>query len=265
MADLSDVVDKLGSQVESIVYPNGTSQPSIAGIGIQIGPGWPLENELNDYLVAGNVMVSIFPTAMERDKTTFQRTDIVSSVNTPTLTVTVSSNTVTVGGTVTLPQSVMLIVNKVGYAYAVLNADTLSTIASALAALIPGATAVGPVITISGAYSIVGRIAVQAQLVEILSRMDRVFMISVWAPTRNLRTLVAKALKTSLDATPRLTLADNTDCQVVYKSTYENDTLQRSRLYRRDLCYRILYMSTATTTAMTVTDVNSTITAGSAQ
>jgi hypothetical protein len=46
MASLTDVVKQIASQINAIVYPNGTGQPSIAGIPLRIYPGWPVHQHL---------------------------------------------------------------------------------------------------------------------------------------------------------------------------------------------------------------------------
>ena len=47
MADLSDITAFLGSAAASAVYPNGTSQPSVANMDVRIYEGWPLAEELD--------------------------------------------------------------------------------------------------------------------------------------------------------------------------------------------------------------------------
>src|SRR5271156_1747348 len=117
MADLSDVLTALAQQVVQIVYPNGTGNPSIAGVTVTVGPGWPIREKLDDILRAGNAMISIFPEEKERAGPYFERTISVANQQPATITAIVSGSTITIGGTVTLPQSIVTIVNNTGYGY----------------------------------------------------------------------------------------------------------------------------------------------------
>lgn len=62
MADMSDVVTALGTTIQSILYPNGTSQPSVTGGSILIEGGWPDPKTLEADLAASKAHVSIYPT-----------------------------------------------------------------------------------------------------------------------------------------------------------------------------------------------------------
>src|SRR6266576_4623553 len=47
MADLSDVTAYLASAAANAVYPNGTSQSSIAAMDCRIFEGWPMPEQLD--------------------------------------------------------------------------------------------------------------------------------------------------------------------------------------------------------------------------
>src|SRR5579864_7262970 len=110
MADLADVETAIKAAVVAIVYPNGSSNPSIIGHQVTIGRGWPLAADIDTALAAGNCIVSIFsPPNTERNTTRYPRDDgIVTSPNI-TLTAVVNGNRVTIGGTVALPQTVIVL------------------------------------------------------------------------------------------------------------------------------------------------------------
>lgn len=69
MASVDDVLNSFCSLIESVVYPSGINDESIAGCDISIFPGWPIPKDLDDCMKAGNVMVSVFPCEMESNVT----------------------------------------------------------------------------------------------------------------------------------------------------------------------------------------------------
>jgi len=83
-----------------------------------------------------------------------------SQYGTSALTMTVAGQNVTIGGTVSTPLTASAIVNGVTYNYLVQAADTPTTIASSLAALIavniPGTSSAGPVITVGATGTVTG-------------------------------------------------------------------------------------------------------------
>jgi len=262
MADLSDVESTLVTQIASIVYPNGTSQPSIVNTDVRIYPGYPIPANLEADLKAGkvNICVNALP-GMERKTTRFDTAYQTLSVNTPTLTATVNNNTVTIGGTVSAnnPQSVMVIANGKGYAYGVLNTDTPSTIAAALAALIPGAVAVGAVITIAAIYSLVARIGVTGTGIREVKRQQMVFDIRVFAPPSSpipstLRDSLISAIDAQLSYMVRLVLPDGYYAGIQYQGSRKDDGVQKQNCYMRSLHYQVEFATTQTETEYTITD-----------
>jgi hypothetical protein len=257
MPDLSQVLTTVTLLVQEAVYPNGTSQPSVAGVQVSIEEGWPIRSNLDKDLAAGYAHVSVFPTNKERVVTKFERTFQPNTLTPATLTAVVSGQTITIGGTVSIPQAVMVIVNgqaAQGYGYQVLITDTLDSIAAGIAALIPGASAVGAVVTVPSAFDLVARIATQYTASEELSRQERVFMISVWSPTPEIRYLLGSAIDVTFKENYRIVLSDNYFGQVFYDHVEEIDMLEQEIIYRRDLFYNVQYPTTVTNSYTTITD-----------
>ncbi len=152
MADISDVENVLVSTLTQAIYPNGTGEPSIINSPCRIPyRGWPAPSALDQDLAAGMVNVTVFPQDNEQNVTRYQPRWYPLPVSSPALTLSVSGNTITVGGAVSSPLNAAAIVNGVAHVYAVQPGDTLTSIAAALAALINQnipATSSGPVITI---------------------------------------------------------------------------------------------------------------------
>jgi hypothetical protein len=253
MADLVDVQNALASVIAAALYPNGSGQPSSVGVPVTIYPGWPTASQLDADLLAlskgtgGYVHATIYPTPMERNTTRYGRDwkQVIAPVQ--TLTLTQNGQQVTIGGTVSVPQNVMLMVNRVPVVYQVLATDTLNSIAAALAALVAGASSTGAVVTLpNSAILTAARVGASGTNIQEIRRQERVFQISIWADTPAHRDSVAAAVDVTLAALQFLTLPDGTGARLIYKSTVQNDTLQKANLYRRDLMYSVEYATTVT-------------------
>jgi len=255
MADLSDVLNTIAQNLVTPIYPNGIDMPSIAGVQVTIGEGWPIRSQLDKDLQAGNAHVSVYPTDFERVMTKFQRDYQPNTVTAATLVLTVSGTTsITITGTVTIPQTVVVVLNNVGYAYVVLSGDTLDTIATNTAALLPSATATGNVITLTNCYRLVARISVPYTASQEIARMDRILMISVWAPNPVIRATLGAAINIYMMENYRVPMVDNFFAQVFYHSDPWTDQLEKSLIYRRDLKYIIQYATTVTNTFISIAD-----------
>ncbi|MDE2024859.1 MAG: hypothetical protein KGJ07_00020 [Patescibacteria group bacterium] len=254
MADLSQVRDTIAQNIVTAIYPNGTSQPSVCGVPVTVNSGWPIATVLDQQLQLGNAMVSVYPTNQNRIVTKFQRIYIPNTLTPATITLTVASNTVTVGGTISVPQAPMIILNGIGYAYQVQATDTLSSIASALAGLISGATAVGNVINLPNYYSITTRVSSNYTASEELAREDRIFMITCWCPNENVRYLLGQAIDLYMKFSYRMPMPDNFFAQVFWHKTNDTDQLDKALIYRRDLIYTIQYATTYTNNFTPVSD-----------
>lgn len=241
MSDQSLILTKLEELVESAVYPNGTSQPSIAGVDITIQSGWPIPDSLNTILINNVALIAIYPTKISNAKAVFLRKWKTKSVNTPTLTVVILNNTITVGGIVSVPQHVMSIVNGIAYSYEVLVTDTLTTIASGLAALIPNATSLGAVITITSVYSLNAKIIVKGTISQEVNRMDQFFWLMIFSPTHTVRDLIGQVLSTFFSELISFDLSDGYTCMNWFTKDDINDDLQEERLYKRTIQLKIEY------------------------
>ena len=262
MADIDDVLTALGNLIANAIYPNGTNHSSSVAAQIKIYPGWPVPNALDTDIAAGNAHISIFPRPEERNTTRYPAEFQASTVSPATLSATVSGHTVTIGGTVTVPQAIMVLTNfsRQAYSYFVQHGDTLSTIATALAALIPNATATGAVITISGIYDLSTQIITSGAAIKEVRRQERLIQMVIWAPTPALRTAIARVIDPLLAQTERFTLPDGSSARLTYKNSPMNDMLQKATIYRRDLFYTVEYATTVQAAFFTVGETKITIT-----
>ena len=188
--------------------------------------------------------------------TRFRQEWIENVVSPATLTATLIGNSVTIGGTVSIPQAVMIVVNNIGYAHQVLNTDTLDSIASALGLLIPNSTVLNNVITINGAFSIIPRITQYGIASKEVKRQEVNFNFITWAASRDTRTAVSDVIEVGLGQLSRfLITTDNYWAPIVYSGVKDHEELQKSiPIYRRDLMFRIEYPTIIENQFPTITD-----------
>ncbi len=247
MADLSDVENCLVSAITQAVYPNGTGQPSVATAPCIIYRGWPVPANLDTDLAAGKINITVYPNDVEQKTTRYPRDWKPLPVASPALTLTVSGDTITVGGASSSPLNAAAIVNNAGYVYAVQPSDTLTGIATGLAALINAgtpATSSGPVITIPGAHRLVARVGAVGTAVRETKRQKRSFQITFWCPNPAVRDQIVPPVDQALADIDFLSLPDGTAGRLIYERSKVSDRVEREGLYRRDLFYSVEYGTT---------------------
>ena len=263
MADIIDVQNELVAVSAQALYPLGTAQPSAAaGVPVRIYPGWPISGALDEDLGAGTCHVSVFPLQLERNTSRFPKDWIDQAVSPTTLTLTVSGLTVTVGGAVSTPQNVMLSVGGQDYAYAVQATDTLTSIATALATLVPGASNSGPIITLASSSNMkAARVGAGGTVIRELRRQERVIKMTVWADSPAHRDAIAQIVDSAMAAIQFITLPDGFAARVIYRGSPVWDNQQKANLYRRDLDYMVEYATTQTAAATQITQQQINVTA----
>ena len=264
MADLSDVSNALVTLVTGVVYPNGTSQPSITGNPVLVYSGWPNLTQLKTDLQAGKAHVSIFPSTSHQRHTNTTFSDwTVATPPANTLALSVTAQTIMVNGTVSTPQNAVLLVDGRAYVYAVQASDTPASIATALAALVAvdqPATAAGAAITIPNATYISPRVGGVGTVQRETRRQERTFLISTWANGAAPRDLIAGKVDAVLSGIVRLTLPDQ-GAALRYKRGHQHDDLANG-IYRRDLRYAVEYATIVTDTAYQIATGVENVTAG---
>lgn len=263
MADLIDVQNALVALAAQVMYPNGTGQPSAAGVPVKIYAGWPQANQLDADLATGTCHLTVFPTQIERNTTRYPKEWQQLDVHPTTLTLTISGQTITVAGTIPspfYPQNVAALVNDLGFVYATQASDTLTSIATALAAMIavgvPGTTSSGAVITLPvGAKIEAARVGSTGTSIREIRRQQRVFMLSAWCDTPAHRDAVCRAIDTALADTLRLIMPDQMAARIIYQNSPIWDSNQKTLLYRRDLNYMVEFATTQTRTDAQITDI----------
>lgn len=255
MADMTEIADVLVGIVAAAVYPGGTTQPPAGGVQAKIYQGWPDPATLQTDLAAHIAHVTVWPSAKSTITTARMPEWQELFPPAPTLAAAVVGQAVTLSGTVTTPQAVAMIVDGKDYAYGVQAADTLATIAAALAALITvdqPASAAGAVLTIPGADRIVARIVANGISAKEVARERRIFDVTIWADCFDRREVLAKVIGPVLAELTHLAVPDGTSATVEYAGSEQIDTEQRQGIFRRDIHLAIDYGTIVTRTDTTV-------------
>lgn len=263
MSDIVDVQNSLVAIVAGAVYPSGTGAASVSGLPVVVYAGWPTASRLDADLLTGKAHITVYPTMIEQNKTRYFKDWNQASVNTATVTATITGQTIVIGGAMPAPfvtHNVAAIVSGKSYVYAVLSSDTLATIATALAALIAadwaGTTAAAGVITLPAlAVLTAARVGVTGTSIREIRRQERVFQITVWSSTPTQRDVIGAALDVALAATEFLSMPDGYGARLIYRNSHMTDDLQKAKLYRRDFQYSVEYATTQTAIDTQVTTI----------
>ncbi|WP_158746074.1 hypothetical protein [Acidisphaera sp. L21] len=251
MPTQSDAETALTELAAAALYPNGTAaDPAIAST-IRLYRGWPNATALDADLAAGNVNITVFPVPGATRLTTRYTLDWMPDPVTPTLTVSVTGNTVTFAGSADAGQLAGILVEGKSYVHRTIDADNPALVAAILAAAINPirpATAAGTTVTIPNATSLVARTAADASANLELRRQQQEFRVTAWCPTPDLRDATCNTLDITFAATPFLTLPDGSAARLRYVSTTTFDQRQDAALYRRDLLYTVEFPTTQVAT-----------------
>lgn len=247
MADPSEILNVIAAQAAAIVYPDGTGSDSISGTLINVYAGWPVHSALDTDILAGTSHISVFPMDSEQKiPTALGRPYRPVTDGEATIVATVSGVSVTLSGTVATPQNVYFLIDGVGYHYPVQSGDTLTSIASAMATLIPNATSLAAVITLTQAINITTRVGGFGSEARELRRQTKDFRVTVWAPSAAIRDTLGSALDSALSVDSNLQLSDNLPAFMVYaRSTYSQNT----QIFRRDIIFSVNYATSQTVSA----------------
>lgn len=264
MADLYEIERAIVGLIAGGLFPNTTyTRGSVAtspavGAQIKLYRGEPEAGALKKDLNSGITNVTVFPLdGMTRNTTRFfTQSGVIADVP-ATITATVSGATVTFGGTVTGGNVVGVQFGQdyqvAAYAYAATGADTLTSVASALAAKINGATTAGDVLTLPNALNVkAAAMAPQSVLTEI-RRQDQGIRVTVWSQTPQVRDAVTAVVDQGLanlrdsngNLTERFVIKPGETAWLRYLRTGTSDKSVRSGVWQRDIFYTVQYPTTA--------------------
>jgi hypothetical protein len=277
MASLWDVESALVNMISAALYPNGVGAGSPLGLNFRVYSGHPGPDVLDADIQAGYTMGAggwtlTTPTARIVHCCVNARPGVGRSLRpyvfqpasnpTPpprTLTVAVSGTNLTIGGTIAAGQGVAAATAAgVAQGYTATATDTLATFAAALAANLTAggaaATASGAVVSVPGAGTLYANTFVQVPVAEEWARQRQGFDITIYAPGRQVRGVVASAVKVALDSTIRFTLPDGFQAYMEPASPVEidDDRPERALLFIRKIYYTVEYPTTIPSTLPTL-------------
>ncbi len=266
MADIGDVTALLASMANAACYPNGAASPTVTGgtSDIVVNEGWPVPEYLDRDLAAGKTNVTVFPLRLSAS-IVFQTLDEVYVVAPAVhgLAATISGGMITVTGTPGASEYLTIVADG-RHSYSRGGASVAAILASIAADAVadyPSVSVVGSTITFP-TIRLVARIGAAATLARVTHRQRQAVMISVWAPTPQLRNTVAAAVDVALKARNRLTFPDTSQGLLVAAYNEQHDDHQRASIYRRDLVFTVDYATLEQFPGWEVTSVNPTIDAG---
>lgn len=252
MADQSDVEAALVRAIAAVLYPEGTSAPSVVGPQCRIFRGWPAAAALTADLLAGVVNITVFPDGGHQHDTTRYSDELkLITLNTPTLAISVSGATATVSGVANPGQVVGILVDNIAVVHRTQVGDTPELVAATLAAYLRTrrlTTVSGATITIPNARGVVGRVVCDQTAQHETRRQRQGFRVTMWCPSPALRDLVAGLIDQALSDSNWLSLSDGTAGFVRMAHSKVFDQSQNANLYRRDIIYNIEYPTTISLT-----------------
>lgn len=253
------------STLAQAVYPNGTGQTPATGYPCRVYRGWPAPANLDADLKAGKVNISVYPLAPEQNLTRYAPGWQELPRAAATLTVSASGQTVTFGGTPSSPLNAAVLVNGKAYVYPVQPNDTLTAIATALAALVSAdtpASSTGPSVTVPAAQTVGGRIGRVGTLIQEVKRQKKSFRITAWCPSPQARDAVAAIIDPALSSLSFLAMPDGSTARLRYERSDTSDGQEKALLFRRDFVYSAEYATTRSATAAEVVSEAVNVTGG---
>jgi hypothetical protein len=272
LADISDLTAYLKATAITAVYPNGTSQPSVAAIDCVIEEGWPEPAQLDldiqglEKTAAGTTIprpggvcahISVFPppgTGVQVYQI-LNKTYVIAPAAI-TSTVEVAGDVVTVTGPLAAGEFLTLVLDN-----AVICSQTGANVAAMLAALAAqavaagyAATATATTLTVPFKFEMTVRQGGKAILGKVTHRQRQAVMVTVWAPTPETRTTLAKAIDGLIKQANKITVpADGSQALVIYSRTTVLDLQESVGIYRRDLVYEVEYATVEQFPGFTIT------------
>ena len=226
---------------------------------VKLYRGWPESSNLLGDLTQGFAHVSVFAeSGVSRNTSRYEPQWVVPSFVASTLAVKIAGQVLTFSGTPAVgqivsvqavaPADLVQVITATGQAatvftYSVQASDTLATIATAVAALVSGATAAGPTVTLPGHFAAcaVGMTQTASQVIRQQTQRIRV---SCWCPSPAARDALCQLVDVQLalvELAGQFTTPDGSFCRLTFDRTYINDAPTKDRVWRRDLCYMVEY------------------------
>ena len=254
MADLSDVENALVSLIAVAMFPAASSYlpgaiaETFGGQLARVYRGWPNAAELDAQLKAlppvSSVTVFSRP-GMTRLTTRYPRTPTVVSAPPCALMAAAAGSAVTFAGQAALGQLAGVSYARQAWVYPVLADDDLAAVAAGLAALVPSATAAGPVLTLATDALVIARTSMSVGVLTENRRQEQGFLVTFRCPDPATRSALAGAVDSVFAATDFLPLPDGSAAgPLLYAGTGVSDVPEKAHEWRRDLSVKLEYPTT---------------------
>lgn len=258
MADLSDVTGVIASLVASAVYPSGISQPSVSGTPVRVFQGWPVPARFDADMAAGTSNVSIYP-MVGTSGGCYQPLNRYDTLVAPVhgMTVTVSSNAVTLTGTPGATEYCTIVVDG-QHTYSRTGASSSAILSSLLSDLIgtyAGSSISGSTLTVLGSHFIQAAIGSSGILGWASHRQKQRIQIITWSPLPSTRDAIAAPIQVALSQDMHLAMPDGSQAIMIFDHETPVDTWETVTTYRRDLVYCAEYATVPQLTAYQVTSI----------
>lgn len=285
MADVSDVEQELVNLAATALYPTppgtGTTPSPVTSAVTAVTRGDPPPNRLDATLKANGVWVTV----LTRPYTSHQVPGALRSYEVSrapiTAVVTLSGNTLTIGGTYSAGQPIVVKTQdgifgyqpRVGgngfvmFAYpvggpgvitndpnSVFTPDSFSNVTTALAGLIPNCTQPNNhTIVLPGApASLRVTLGTTGVVANVMRREVQDFLVRSYAPTQALRDATMRAVDNAFVASPRIAFSDGTYGLLRYGGVSYDNLTQRDGLFERTNSYQVEYEVVRLTTVPTI-------------
>ena len=249
MADQSDVETALETALIAALYPSGAfPAASIIGAPARVYRGWPLSDAMNTDMAAGTLNVTVFPLPTMRNTTRTLLQTASVTYGKVTLTAALAGAVVTLGGTISAGQVIGVACLGFGYAYRLLGTETLTIIAAALAAEIPGATSAGAVLTLPSDRRISASVVADATVSMEYGRVEQQFQVTLWCSNPVMRDTACASILPQIVAMSWLALPNNESGRIRLVSSMTTDKAENAGQFRRDLRLSVDYPVTLVST-----------------
>lgn len=187
-----------------------TLTPSVAMVDItpvpiRIFTGYPNPDEVDALANASGCFVTVnMESGMTRTVPATRRVWKTLSNVPITLNSTVVANKVTISGTATAGQSVGIDYDRTGWTVRAQDGATPATIAASFAALIPGASATGSVVTLNTIHEVTTNVVSDRVSFMALNRLAQCFRIDVYASDADSREAIAAMIPITMMQTSGL-------------------------------------------------------------
>ena len=257
MADVSDAEQALVNLASLALYPSGVSGPTAAspvtGTVVTVTRGYPTSSQLDAVLAASSMWVAVQSRNHSARMVPMPLKSYLVSKAATTWTAALAGNSLTIGGTYTAGQPIMVTVARVGYSYQPLSTDTPTLVAAGIAALVPGASSVGAVVSLPGDPT---ELRVNLVTTGILAmpqrRQTQDMFVRVYAPTPLLRDTAMKAIDLMFVATLRPQFVDGTFGLLRYSGVSYDDTTSRDGLFERVNTYQVEFNTVVLSTLTSI-------------